>query len=180
MHSLADRQDQRQPLAAGTLAILIRGDSYHPGLTAMSSSERGFESLLMIGLLLLLGVMLSVFALLYANPAEHLTLPDRGSALRMGRVDDIPVGGSRVNNWGNEVVLLVRVSDDEFSAVQGTSTLDGCILEWDQQAFRVVSPCAHQTYDLRGRAVEGLTTRPLRRYDVSVQRGLVFVTREQG
>ena len=154
MHSLADRQDQRQPLAAGTLAILIRGDSYHPGLTAMSSSERGFESLLMIGLLLLLGVMLSVF--------------------------DIPVGGSRVNNWGNEVVLLVRVSDDEFSAVQGTSTLDGCILEWDQQAFRVVSPCAHQTYDLRGRAVEGLTTRPLRRYDVSVQRGLVFVTREQG
>jgi hypothetical protein len=35
-------------------------------------------------------------------------------------------------------------------------------------------------YDLRGRAVEGLTTRPLRRYDVSVQRGLVFVTREQG
>ena len=146
----------------------------------MNSSERGLESLLMIGLLLLLGLMLSLFAVLYAIPAEHLTLPDRQSALRMGRIDKISVGGSRVNNWGDEIVLLVRISDDKFYAIQGTSTLDGCILEWDQQAFRVVSPCGHQTYDLRGRAVEGLTTRPLRRYDVSVQRGLVFVTREQG
>ena len=146
----------------------------------MSSSEHGFESLLIIGLLVLLGLMLTLFAVLYAIPAEHLTLPDRQSALRMGRVEGIPVGGSRVNNWGDEIVLLVRISDDEFYAVQGTSTLDGCILDWDKEAFRVVSPCGHQTYDLRGRAVEGLTTRPLRRYDVSVQRGLVFVTREQG
>ncbi len=146
----------------------------------MSSSERGIESLLITGLLILLGLMLGLFALLYANPAEHLSQPDLQSSLRMGRIEDIPVGGSRVNNWGDEVVLLVRVSADEFAAVQGTSTLDGCILEWDPQAFRVVSPCGHQMYDLRGRAVEGLTTRPLRRYDVSVQRGLVFVTREQG
>ncbi|MBK5096766.1 MAG: Rieske (2Fe-2S) protein [Gemmatimonadetes bacterium] len=146
----------------------------------MSSSERGFESLLITGLLVLLGLMLSLFAVLYAIPAEHLTLPDRQSALRMGSIDDISVGGSRVNNWGDEIVLLVRISVDEFYAIQGTSTLDGCILDWDQQAFRVVSPCGHQMYDLRGRAVEGLTTRPLRRYDVSVQRGLVFVTREQG
>lgn len=129
---------------------------------------------------MLLGLMLGLFILLYAIPAEHLTLPDRQNSLRMGRVEAIPVGGSRVNNWGDEIVLLVRVSEDEFAAVQGTSTLDGCILRWDAEAFRVVSPCGHQLYDLRGRAVEGLTTRPLRRYDVSVQRGLVFVTREQG
>jgi nitrite reductase/ring-hydroxylating ferredoxin subunit len=146
----------------------------------MNSSERGLESLLIIGLLLLLGLMLGLFTLLYAIPAEHLTLPDRQSSLRMGRVEAIPVGGSRVNNWGDEIVLLVRVSDDEFAAVQGTSTLDGCILEWDPAAFRVVSPCGYQLYDLRGRAVAGLATRPLRRYGVSVQRGLVFVTREQG
>jgi nitrite reductase/ring-hydroxylating ferredoxin subunit len=146
----------------------------------MSSSERGFESVLMIGLIVLLALMLGAFALFYAVPADHLTLPDRQSALRMGRVDEIPVGGSRVNNWGEEVVLLVRVSEDEFRAVQGTSTLDGCILDWDPDAFRVVSPCGYQLYDLRGRAVDGLTTRPLSRYNVSVQRGLVFVTREQG
>ncbi|MGW8284072.1 MAG: hypothetical protein ACWGON_12295, partial [Gemmatimonadota bacterium] len=61
----------------------------------MSTSERGLESLLITGLLLLLGLMLGLFALLYANPAEHLTLPDRQSSLRMGRVEDIPIGGSR-------------------------------------------------------------------------------------
>ncbi len=146
----------------------------------MDSSERGFESLLLIGLLVLLGLMLALFAIFYAVPGEHLTLPERQGALRMGHVDELPVGGSRVNNWGDEVVLLVRVSDSEFRAVQGTSTLDGCILDWDPDAFRVVSPCAYQVYDLRGRAVEGLTTRPLRRYDVSVRRGLIFVTRERG
>jgi nitrite reductase/ring-hydroxylating ferredoxin subunit len=146
----------------------------------MASSERGFESLLLTGLLILLALMLFLFAVLYAVPGEHLALSERQSALRMGRVEEIPIGGSRINNWGDEVVLLVRVSDTEFHAVEGTSTLDGCILEWDPDAFRVVSPCAHQLYDLRGRAVEGLTTRPLQRYDVSVRRGLVFVTREQG
>jgi len=146
----------------------------------MSSSRRGFESILMVGLLVLLGLMLAVFALFYAVPADHLVLPDRQSAFRMGRAGEIPIGESRVSNWGEEIVLLVRVSEDEFRAVQGTSTLDGCILDWDADALRVVSPCGYQVYDLRGRAVDGLTTRPLRRYEVSVQRGLVFVTREQG
>lgn len=146
----------------------------------MTSSKPGFESVLMIGLLVLLGLMLTVFALFYAVPADHLELPDRQSAFRMGRADEIPVGGSRVSNWGEEIILLVRVSEEEFRAVQGTSTLDGCILDWDDDALRVVSPCGYQVYDLRGRAVDGLTTRPLRRYEVSVQRGLVFVTREQG
>jgi nitrite reductase/ring-hydroxylating ferredoxin subunit len=146
----------------------------------MSSSERSFESILLIGLLMLLALLLGLFAIFYAMPADHLTLPDRQSALRMGRVEEIPVGSSRVNNWGEEVVLLVRVTEDEFRAVQGTSTLDGCILGWDSVALRVVSPCGYQLYDLRGRAVEGLTTRPLKRYGVSVQRGLVFVTREEG
>lgn len=146
----------------------------------MSSSERGFESVLMIGLLVLLGLMLGLFAVFYAMPTDHMTLPDRQSAIRIGRVDEIPVGGSRVSNWGDEIVLVVRVAEDDFQAVQGTSTLDGCILGWDPDALRVVSPCGYQLYDLRGRAVAGLTTRPLKRYDVSVQRGLVFVTREQG
>jgi nitrite reductase/ring-hydroxylating ferredoxin subunit len=146
----------------------------------MSSSRRGFESILMVGLLVLLGLMLAVFALFYAVPADHLVLPDKQSAFRMGRAGEIPIGESRVSNWGEEIVLLVRVSEDEFRAVQGTSTLDGCILDWDADALRVVSPCGYQVYDLRGRAVDGLTTRPLRRYEVSVQRGLVFVTREQG
>jgi nitrite reductase/ring-hydroxylating ferredoxin subunit len=146
----------------------------------MSSSKLRFESILMIGLLVLLGFMLAVFAVFYAVPADHLELPERQSAFRMGRADDIPIGESRVSNWGEEIILLVRVAEDEFRAVQGTSTLDGCILDWDADALRVVSPCGYQVYDLRGRAVVGLTTRPLRRYEVSVQRGLVFVTREQG
>ena len=146
----------------------------------MSSAERDFNSVLMTGLLILLAVMLGLFAVFYAMPTDHMTLPDRQSALRIGRVGEIPVGGSRVNAWGDEIVLVVRVTEDDFRAVQGTSTLDGCILDWDPEAFRVVSPCAYQLYDLRGRAVAGLTTRPLQRYDVSVQRGLVFVTREQG
>jgi hypothetical protein len=58
------------------------------------------------------------------------------------------------------------------------SPVDGCILRWDSAALRIMSPCGHQVYNLRGHAVEGLTTEPLQRYAVFVRNDFVYVTRD--
>ena len=60
--------------------------------------------------------------------------------------------------------------------MQGTSPTDGCILRWDPESLRVVSPCAHLIYDLFGNVVTGLSTAPLQRYEVFVRGEFVYVT----
>lgn len=120
----------------------------------------------------------AAIAALYTNPPGHLIVPQHEMAARVTRAEDFPVGSSRVATWGEQVILVVRRAEDDYAALQGVSSVDGCILGWDQDALRVTSPCTHQLYNLRGQAVEGLTTEPLQRYDVFVRNGIVYVTRD--
>lgn len=117
-------------------------------------------------------------ALLYTNPPGHLIVPQHELAVRVARAEDFPVGSSRLATWGEQTILVVRRGESDYAALQGVSSVDGCILGWDNDALRVTSPCTHQLYNLRGHAVEGLTTEPLQRYAVFVRNGIVYVTRD--
>ena len=114
---------------------------------------------------------------LYAVPPEPLELAELQPAYRVAPEASLPVNGSRLVNWGDRVILIVRTGEDAFAAVQGTSPLDGCILDWDATSLSVVSPCSYVIYDTRGNVVQGLTTEPLQRYPVFVRDGVVYVAR---
>lgn len=128
-----------------------------------------------IALALLFG---GVLVALYVVPPEHLAIPEYAPAVRIARADDFPVGSSRVQNWGDEIILVVRTGESEYEALQGVSPADGCLLDWSRESSRVVSPCGFQVYDLHGHAVGGMTTEPLRQYRPYVRDGIVYVTRE--
>lgn len=113
---------------------------------------------------------------LYLLPPEHLQLAELQPALRVTREADFPVGTSRVVNWGEQVILVVRTADQAYAALQGTAPTDGCILNWDPVSERVLSPCTYLVYDLHGNVVRGLSTVPLQRYAVFVRDGVVYVT----
>ncbi|MDP2471869.1 MAG: hypothetical protein Q8W45_04050 [Candidatus Palauibacterales bacterium] len=115
---------------------------------------------------------------LYTIPPEHLIIPQREIAARIARTGDFPVGSSRLETWGEQAILVVRRGETEYAALQAVSPVDGCILNWDPEALRIVSPCGHQVYDLHGHSVEGLTTEPLQRYAVFVRNEIVYVTRD--
>jgi len=146
--------------------------------SASHAHPRDFGALLlnsMIGVVFLCA--LAIIAL-YTNPPEHLVIPQREVAVRVTRADDFPIGSSRIVTWGDQVILVVRRSETGYAGLQGTSPVEGCILDWDPDALRVTSPCGHQLYNLRGHAVEGLSTEPLQRYRVYVRNGTVYVTRD--
>ena len=139
--------------------------------------KRDFSTFLLnsvLGVVFLIGLAIAV---IYAVPPEHLIIPQHEVAVRVARVEDFTVGSSRMETWGEQAILVVRSSDSDYTALQGASPVEGCLLQWDAESMRVSSPCGHQLYNLRGQAVEGLTTEPLQRYDVFVRDGVVYVTR---
>ena len=136
--------------------------------------DPGFNEYLLGGVILLALVLAALGAAWYLLPGDHLDLPELQPAVRVASAD-MPDSASRVITWGSRVVLVVRNGTD-FAALQGTSPIDGCILEWDRASARVVSPCSYVVYDLHGNVVRGLTTVPLLRYDAFVRQGAVYVT----
>jgi nitrite reductase/ring-hydroxylating ferredoxin subunit len=138
--------------------------------------KAGFNEYLLATVILLTLVTVALGIMFYLLPGEYLQIPELQPAARVARQSDFPVGASRVLNWGTRIVLVVHSGDHEFSALQGTSPIDGCILEWDATSLRVVSPCSYVVYDLHGNVVRGLTTVPLQRYAVFLRQGAVYVT----
>lgn len=151
-----------------------------PVPAAPATAERGRKGPGLTGLALIAVILFSVtFAALvtvvYLLPPEHLRIAELQPAVRVGREADFPVGASRIVAWGDQAILVVR-GEERFHAVQGTSPYDGCILEWELESLRIVSPCTNVVYDLRGNVVTGLSEAPLRPFTAFVRRGTVYVT----
>jgi nitrite reductase/ring-hydroxylating ferredoxin subunit len=141
-----------------------------------SYSGTTLNGLLLIGVLLLMMLIGGIAVTLYLLPTDSLRLPELQPFARVGDDAGFPVGASRTVTWGDAIILVVRSGEMEFAALEGVSPSDGCLLEWDAEAFRVVSPCTYTVHDLRGDVVEGLTRLPLRKYAVYVRDGVVYVT----
>jgi nitrite reductase/ring-hydroxylating ferredoxin subunit len=145
-------------------------------LTTPARWQPGFNEYLIGGLavLMLVGTIMAVG--LYLLPPENLQLAELQPAYRVTRAADLPIGASRVVNWGDRAILVVRTSEQSYAALQATAPTDGCLLQWDPTSMRVESPCTYLVYDLHGNVVRGLTTVPLQRYGVFVRAGVVYVT----
>ncbi len=134
-----------------------------------------FGGLLLTGVVLVALVCAGIGLTLYLLPGEALQVPGNQPELRIVQESEFPVGTSRVESWGSAIILVIRTAADRYVALQGTSPDQGCILTWDEASRRVVSPCRYLVYDLQGNVVAGLTQQPLRRYQVFVRQGAVFV-----
>jgi nitrite reductase/ring-hydroxylating ferredoxin subunit len=140
------------------------------------SSRLTFNGLLLAGVILSMAMAVGIALFLYLVPGGHLQLPELQPFARVAREAEFPVGASRVVNWGDQIILVVRRGEHEYSGLEGTSPTDGCILEWDAASLRVISPCTYLVYDVRGNVVAGLTTAPLKLYPVYVRGGVIYVT----
>jgi nitrite reductase/ring-hydroxylating ferredoxin subunit len=138
----------------------------------------GFTELLLGGVILLMVALGAIAAAFYVAPSEHLEIPEVQPVARVAPETEFPVGSSRIRNWGERIILVVRSDSLSYHALQAVSPVDGCILRWDPESSRVFSPCRYMVYDLRGDVVVGLSTQALKRYTVSVREGVVYVSDE--
>ena len=135
------------------------------------------NSVLLIAVIVLMVTGALLVIALYGQRAERLEIPEVQPAVRVAQEASFPVGASRLVRWGHRPVLVVRLAEREYVALEGASPNDGCLLEWEEAASRIVSPCTYVVYDVDGSAVTGLSTTPLQRYPVFVRDGTVYVAR---
>jgi nitrite reductase/ring-hydroxylating ferredoxin subunit len=150
------------------------------GKTADQTTQQarlGFNDLLLGAVVVLMGTGTLMALAFYVLPGEHLEIPEIQPGVRVTREADFPVSASRLVSWGEQTILVVRSGEQSYAALQGTSPRDGCILRWDEESMRIVSPCNHVVFDLQGNVVTGLSTTPLQRYSVFLRGGVVYVGR---
>ncbi len=60
----------------------------------------GFNELLLTAVMILMVAGVGLGIALYVLPGEHLEIPELEPAVRVARVEDLPVGASRLIRWG--------------------------------------------------------------------------------
>jgi len=74
-------------------------------------------------------------------------------------------------------VFLVSEGDGRFTVFDARCTHLGCPLSWSPTDRQFLCACHGGVYDARGRVVAGPPPRPLDRYEVKVQGGILYVGR---
>ena len=152
---------------------------------AEAANRRRFLSRLSLGLSGLAGAVVAVPIVAYLlspliNPAPRVWRD-------VGRLDEFKVGQTRevaVDEpsslpWAGQTALSAvwvrRLSEDAFTAFAVNCTHLGCPVNWQADAGLFLCPCHGGVYYADGRVAGGPPPKPLPRYAVRVQNGVVQV-----
>jgi len=103
-----------------------------------------------------------------------------------GSIDDFEVGQIKLvplkplelrqwpEDWGKEAAWVYRKSENDFVVFNLHCTHVGCPVNWSPQAKRFFSPCHGGVFDQDGRVLAGPPPRPLDRYEVRVEKGVLY------
>ncbi len=94
----------------------------------------------------------------------------------IARVEEIPVGGSRVFNYPQEHTpcVLIRLDADRFVAYSQQCTHLTCPVIPQPEAGRLYCPCHEGVFDLTtGRPIAGPPRRTLPRVKLEIRRGMI-------
>ncbi|MDX1502116.1 MAG: ubiquinol-cytochrome c reductase iron-sulfur subunit [Thermoanaerobaculia bacterium] len=123
----------------------------------------------------LLGTSAGALAVSVLYPVLRFVSPPRIPEATTRQVQAGPVNdpelldrGFKIVRFGNEPVILIRVSENDFRAFAGTCTHLDCIVEYQKKERRIWCNCHNGEYDLNGRQVAGPPPRPLAAYRVDV------------
>jgi cytochrome b6-f complex iron-sulfur subunit len=92
----------------------------------------------------------------------------------VGKVDDIPVWGSKKVILGGSAVLIIR-TPDQVKAFSAICTHLGCLVDWNGQKREIACPCHAGFFNLEGQVISGPPPRPLPAHAVNVVDGKIFV-----
>ena len=110
---------------------------------------------------------------------DKLFLPPRATEpKRVGRVEEIPVGGSKLFRYPtpDHPCILVRRSESEFAAYSQSCTHLMCPVNYQHEQRRFYCPCHEGFFSAEdGRVLAGPPPRPLPRYPVEILNGEIWI-----
>lgn len=90
----------------------------------------------------------------------------------------VPVTPVSPKSWPEEpvkqAVYVLRKENEEFVIYDIHCTHVGCPVHWNEAAQRFFSPCHGGVFDIEGKVLAGPPPRPLDRYEVKIEEGVVY------
>lgn len=134
--------------------------------------RRGFLETAIAAVASALGVLAAYPALQFLKPRPI----DQRGLVRVGNVDDFPIGSSKTVVLGQRPVLVLRLDDGSFRAFVALCTHLQCVVGYSSAKKRIECACHHGVFSLHGKNVAGPPPRPLEALAVHVANGVVTVT----
>ena len=136
-------------------------------------SRRDFINLLKKGLAATgLTALLAPFVAYFYPPS----LEEKPSeAVRVGTVEDIPLGDSLTIPFGRYPAIVIH-TEEGLKAYSAVCTHFSCIVKWNSSDNTLFCPC-HEGYfePLQGEVISGPPPLPLEKIPLSIENGEIFI-----
>jgi Rieske Fe-S protein len=142
----------------------------------MEADRRGWVGWLLGG-----GIAASLASFVYpvlrfVNPPEVSEAPV--NEVTAGKIAELTVNSAKMVRFGSRPVLLIRTSDTEWRAFDGTCTHLNCTVQYQREGGQIWCACHNGFYDLNGKVVSGPPPRALVQYEVNVRGDDVVITKQ--
>lgn len=107
----------------------------------------------------------------------YLTPPtnEPGHTERLGLLDEVVADGQQIVVSVDGQRMLVARQGASVTAMDLTCTHASCPLHVTLSSKKIQCQCHGGAFDLQGRPIKGPPTQPLRRYNVRVEHGVLYV-----
>jgi len=105
-------------------------------------------------------------------------LPKATGPCFVARVEDLPVGGSKLLRYptNNHPCIVVRLSETEFAAYSQSCTHLMCPVHYQHAQRRLACPCHEGYFSAEdGSVLAGPPPRPLPRYPIEIRDGEIWI-----
>jgi cytochrome b6-f complex iron-sulfur subunit len=102
------------------------------------------------------------------NPPE---VPEAATAqVEAGATNDPDLlqKGFKIIRFGEDPVIVIRLSPTDIRAFSAVCTHLACIVEYQQKKTRIFCNCHNGIYDLNGRVIAGPPPKPLKKFEVNL------------
>jgi cytochrome b6-f complex iron-sulfur subunit len=133
----------------------------------------------------LLGMSAAATAAGVVAPIVSYLWPPKGAATTAGgpvavaSATDLPVGRGKVYAVAGKPIIVIHTADG-FHAVSAVCTHLACIVGWNEKRGVIACPCHAGFFTVNGDVISGPPPAPLKKYQVQVQSGQIYVATAQG
>ena len=97
--------------------------------------------------------------------------------ISLGKADDLNKDSGNIFKFGNKPGILLKTPEGEIKAFSAVCTHLDCTVQYKQDEHLIWCACHNGRYDLNGKNISGPPPRPLTPFNVTIQKGEIFVSK---